>query len=79
MEEEITNDQYRRLLEALAAKYLSAQGTQADAHYVLHEMERLRDDPRTLSQAARLLKMVESRPLDPDRNPDQFEAKIPHG
>ena len=58
------DDDYNRLLKALAAKLLVARGTRTDADYLLQVTKRLRSDLEEVSALARLTKVVQDRPND---------------
>lgn len=61
----MNDEDYQRLLRALAAKHLAAEAEmRRDVHYLMHADYDLRRDLETLSASARLLKLVQRRPGD---------------
>jgi len=60
----MTDDDYQRLLRALAAKHLPNQMAHLDPPYLLHDRPDLRYRLETVSASARILKVVQERPDD---------------
>lgn len=55
----MTDDEYQRLLRALAAKHLMARGVNTDLRYLLQKNEELRRDLMEISASARVLKVID--------------------
>jgi hypothetical protein len=62
----MTDDDYQRLLRALAAKHLVARGILTDPHFLLHKHTDLRGDLEAVSASARLLKVIQDAPNNVD-------------
>lgn len=62
----MTDDDYERLLRALAAKHLPSRKALLDPHWLLHDHTHLRHRLEIVSTSARIFKVVENRPNDAD-------------
>ncbi|HEU4479078.1 MAG TPA: hypothetical protein VFR80_11215 [Pyrinomonadaceae bacterium] len=61
----MTDDEYQRLLNALAAKHITGQALHTAPNYLTNQHTEIRNDLEAVSAAAHLLKVVQARPNDP--------------